>query len=479
MALTINQNGLTPGISDKSRSDGLSTGALISVTSSSPVNLFLIWRPDEDNNAELNQIDMTHWTLNPKPSSYGSYVFYDSTNNVKRIFAVRTPNKGLRIPALNEFANKSGSLVNNSAAIIQQSNFNETSGSGPFAAGNYGGWHSAFRELVFAAEIMTGTIGPVGPSGSAGVAGVAGPSGSAGVIGPSGSQWRVGSTVPSNGLGANNDIYLDTNNQTIYSKNSGIYSPVLSLSGTIIPPDTSILSWLVKPSVPDTSWDLDPRTMTDPDLANNGWTVTSTNSPYAVYPRTGEVTPGISPNTGTYKSSLVNGQLRVQLPPNEAVLVTKSTVATQAYTYKSRAWPSTSNSNDLVDSFVSSAGISWGASGAAFTYAGMEGANAVAVNWVGGNFPILVFNSTVAFSQRDFIRYIFADTAGLGTQAVGILLVSALNGSFLYTSGFSSIFQGNAINSAGLVLLASSANTILYIDFLRRIPSVSPPFISV
>jgi hypothetical protein len=98
----------------------------------------------------------------------------------------------------------------------------------------------------------------------------------------------------------------------------------------------------------DTSWDLDPRIMSDPDLAANGWTVALTASPYTVLTRAGDVrwmdhlwaaaasgqTPGVTynypPAAGTYYSTLYGGRLLIQLPGATDVSIYRSTTAVAA-----------------------------------------------------------------------------------------------------------------------------------------------------
>jgi hypothetical protein len=52
-----------------------------------------------------------------------------------------------------------------------------------------------------------------------------GPAGAAGAV------WRTGSGVPSNGLGANGDFYIDLANGNVYMKASGTYSLQLNIQG--------------------------------------------------------------------------------------------------------------------------------------------------------------------------------------------------------------------------------------------------------
>lgn len=164
--IKIDQAGLPAGVAGKSRSDGLATGALVTIASmgAGAVHaLELLWVPDDDATvvASLVQTSPTTWTFAPQALRYGTYrlrLTVDGVSNV-RTYSIRTPKRGLRIPALNEVASKLASLPQAAlsaaalAALRQSSEFNEdTPGSVPFAAGNYGGWYSALRELFLAAD---------------------------------------------------------------------------------------------------------------------------------------------------------------------------------------------------------------------------------------------------------------------------------------------------------------------------------------
>lgn len=67
-------------------------------------------------------------------------------------------------------------------------------------------------------------------------AGDPGPTGSPGPTGPPGATWRTGSGVPSNGLGADNDLYLRTDTGQVYKKTSGAYSSIADITGPDGPP---------------------------------------------------------------------------------------------------------------------------------------------------------------------------------------------------------------------------------------------------
>lgn len=75
---------------------------------------------------------------------------------------------------------------------------------------------------------LTGPKGEAGPPGEQGAQGPPGPGGSA-------SQWRTGSAVPSNSLGVDGDLYLNTETGDVYQLNGGSYSIIANISGPIGP----------------------------------------------------------------------------------------------------------------------------------------------------------------------------------------------------------------------------------------------------
>ena len=160
--ITITQSGISSASSPgRSRSDGLSNGAQVSITSNTSVTMRFLWVPDEDTSAVSTQspnssTPATGWSFTPSANVYGSYLM-EFSDGTRRIFAIRTPNAGLRIPALNETA-LTASLVSSSAGFVAGSDFNENSGSGPFSAGNYGGWYSAVKETIKAVDLTRGLI---------------------------------------------------------------------------------------------------------------------------------------------------------------------------------------------------------------------------------------------------------------------------------------------------------------------------------
>ena len=161
-SMTIDQATLAPaGAAGKARTDGLAGGQLVTLTSvggGTTHRFQLLWAPTaawSSAPASLTQTTPTTWTFTPPAAVYGTYrieLIVDeglSTEDRQiRIFGVRTPVKGLRLPALNEIASSLATLLDNGADQIAASEANENIVGGPFAAGNYGGWYPEL-ELAF------------------------------------------------------------------------------------------------------------------------------------------------------------------------------------------------------------------------------------------------------------------------------------------------------------------------------------------
>ena len=82
---------------------------------------------------------------------------------------------------------------------------------------------------------IQGNDGPQGLPGNDGVdgsPGATGAQGPAGNNGTNGNIWRDGAGVPSNGLGSNNDYYLDDSTGNVYLKSAGAYSIEANIKGS-------------------------------------------------------------------------------------------------------------------------------------------------------------------------------------------------------------------------------------------------------
>jgi hypothetical protein len=160
--MTIDQVGLPAGLAGFARTDGLATGALVTVTSvgggsTSLVNL--LWVPPTDTTAiaSLVQTGPTTWEFLPTALVYGTYRIelitdegLPTESRQIRSFVIRTPNLGLIIPAANEIADNEATLLNNTLATIDRSEQNEAFA--PFVTGSSWGWWRAMSEMIMALD---------------------------------------------------------------------------------------------------------------------------------------------------------------------------------------------------------------------------------------------------------------------------------------------------------------------------------------
>lgn len=165
--IKIDQVGLPAGVAGKSRSDGLLTGALVTVTATgggAVETLVLRWIPDGDDNAVPSFLNPAPgiWTFAPTPGAPGTFELeLDSDGDISiRTFRIRTANLGIMLPGLNETGDPAGSLQNKGAAVVDASMDNEdelsippalsalapTAIPAPFAAGNYAAWYRILRD---------------------------------------------------------------------------------------------------------------------------------------------------------------------------------------------------------------------------------------------------------------------------------------------------------------------------------------------
>ena len=180
--MKIDQAGLPAGANDKARTDGLATGALVTVTSlgTGTATFKLLWVPVGDTTAVATLAPTGNpkiWTFTPTANKPGSYRIQLTENqglatqSISRlIFGIRTPVQGLLIPALNEIADPSASLINQSAAQVSASENNEKTSATPGNIGSfdYSGWWRALHQAIIAVDGSGGggTGDVVGPASS-------------------------------------------------------------------------------------------------------------------------------------------------------------------------------------------------------------------------------------------------------------------------------------------------------------------------
>jgi hypothetical protein len=144
MAATIkfDQSGLPAGINNRSRSD-IVAGTAVTITSVTPGTVEtceLLWKPPEDDTAVISGSSPT-WSIVPKVGTSGTYrirLTVDGAIQIKT-FTTLTPILALPIPAANEKADPTASLVKNTATEIDAAETNEAFS--PFTGGSaWGTW---------------------------------------------------------------------------------------------------------------------------------------------------------------------------------------------------------------------------------------------------------------------------------------------------------------------------------------------------
>lgn len=168
--LKIDQAGLSAGVAGRSRTDGLATGALVTLTNtgSGTTLMRLLWAPPGDTTA-LSSLAVTGdpkvWTFSPTASKYGSYLVeliadqgLVTEKRERRVLVVRTPNRKLVIPALNERGDNAASLLAAGQEQVEASNNNAVDYLDATLNGvPYAGWWRAIHEMMMALD--TGIAG--------------------------------------------------------------------------------------------------------------------------------------------------------------------------------------------------------------------------------------------------------------------------------------------------------------------------------
>ncbi len=166
--IKISQAGLPAGVAGSSRSDGLATGALVTledVLGTGSSTFHLLWGPVEDTTAEASLAvtgDPDIWTFSPMAAAYGSYEIELRDDGIpveRRIFGIRTPANQLLIPALNERSSRHAGWHNDGADQIDLSEQNANDF--PLAVLNsfrYAGWWRSLYELYRVVEFGIGSI---------------------------------------------------------------------------------------------------------------------------------------------------------------------------------------------------------------------------------------------------------------------------------------------------------------------------------
>ncbi len=155
---TIDQAGLPAGTSDTSRTDGLLTGALVTLTVTSGAadthKFELLWVPVGDTTAvsSLAPTSATVWTFSPTAGKPGTYrIKYTKNAGMSteetsiRLLRMRTTT-GIIVPSLNEIADPAGTLLNTSVA--SEDNATDYTSDAALNSLDYSGWFRAMHEWV-------------------------------------------------------------------------------------------------------------------------------------------------------------------------------------------------------------------------------------------------------------------------------------------------------------------------------------------
>lgn len=168
--LKIDQAGLPGGVAGKSRTDGLATGALVTLTDVGPsvtTRFRLLWVALGDTTAAAS-LAVTGapkvWTFSPTAARFGTYLVeligdegLPTEYRERRVIGVRFPVSGLLVPALNERGDPTASLVNAGAGPIEAADNNADDFS-PAALNTlrYAAWWRAMQQLMTAVEALAG-----------------------------------------------------------------------------------------------------------------------------------------------------------------------------------------------------------------------------------------------------------------------------------------------------------------------------------
>lgn len=166
--IRFDQVGLSAGVAGVARTDGLDTGAKVTVTNAGglPCRCEFWWKPPDDSSAVLAQVNDTTWEFTPQAGRYGEYIvrmieaegLLNESEDIK-VFGIRLPVSGLLVTGLNSRGEPSVNLA--SSALEKLAAGITAFQNEPLpdnAAINYANWWQQMRELFLAVEtIASGT----------------------------------------------------------------------------------------------------------------------------------------------------------------------------------------------------------------------------------------------------------------------------------------------------------------------------------
>lgn len=151
-----------PDVGENRSREDITPGQAVQITNVNPgaVNVLeLLWKPPEDDTAAIAGAD-PNYTIVPKPGTDGTYLFRLNVDGdtLELSFTTVTALFGLPIPAANEKADPTASLVKNTETEIRRSSRNKPFG--PFSSGSAFAWWPVierwFRKLESLFDPTTG-----------------------------------------------------------------------------------------------------------------------------------------------------------------------------------------------------------------------------------------------------------------------------------------------------------------------------------
>lgn len=254
----------------------------------------------------------------------------------------------------------------------------------------------------------------------------------------------------------------------------------LEFRGNIFFPDDAsdggaAFPFLDQPANPD-PWDLDGKLITSPDLAANHFTVLALPGGTPLT-RDGEITSFLTANppAGTYRSSIVGGELWFQLPRGTNATISRA--AESGKTYRSRvrsAFFAGGGSEMSYTLTFASTGLPVETAGVNYFRAGVQD-NHVLLNWfVGTSFHALSPNrdNDPASGSLDADQIVYLNVPPFtGTQDLTAYSIGAMSGFInnIYPGG--NVDLAAAVAQVGVLVGqvgSSSRPNLFYIDFIRK-----------
>lgn len=229
------------------------------------------------------------------------------------------------------------------------------------------------------------------------------------------------------------------------------------------------------PQTPDAAWDLDGKLLASPDLAVNGWTVLA-HPGGAPMTRNGEIANAFTsdPPSGTYRSSIVDGQLWVQLPKGANATVQRA--AASGKTYRSRVRSAFFGGGSGDQSYCltfASTGIPVETAGVNYFRCGNQDIH-VLLNWFQGtSFHALSPNrdSDPVGNSLEADQVVYLNIPPFtGTQDLTAYSIGAFSGFINNWYPGGSVDLGAAVAYVGVLIGSASSGrpNLFYFDYIRR-----------